>query len=363
MSSIYKKKNKRSTSYYLSYRHTEYSRDGRLTDKQKSIHAGKTQAEANAFQREFDRQYKNNKESFNKNESILFSLYLVQDFLPWAKIRKSAKTFGMNEYHLKLILDFFGEVTLDQINVVMIEKWIQFRKRTVSNRTVNMGLTILSQSLKKAVQWDYLSRNVMVNVERLKEGPGRLRFFSTEEVNLILSEANIYLVRLIMVGLMTGARHGEILSIKLKHIDLVNNLIHLVNDDDFSTKNRKNRSIPIPPKLYEVLPYYMETWVDSVDMSINERTQEQRIYLFCDRDGNKLQCFRKAYDRLMVRLGIKNGTTIHTMRHTYCSHLAMNGIGLRTIADLAGHFSVRMTERYAHLTSEHKQDAVKQLNY
>ncbi len=55
--------------------------------------------------------------------------------------------------------------------------------------------------------------------------------------------------------------------------------------------------------------------------------------------------------------------TIHTMRHTYASHLAMGGVGIRTIQELLGHSSIAVTEIYSHLTEGHKQAAVGGLVY
>jgi integrase len=48
----------------------------------------------------------------------------------------------------------------------------------------------------------------------------------------------------------------------------------------------------------------------------------------------------------------------HTCRHTFASWLAIQGTPLYTIAKLMGHKSISMTERYAHLSPDHKKDAV-----
>ena len=81
----------------------------------------------------------------------------------------------------------------------------------------------------------------MNQVQKLKESSGNLRFFSLDEIRLLIQKANPYIERFIHVGLMTGLRHGEILNIKLEHIDLKNNLIHIFNNSEFETKNRKNK--------------------------------------------------------------------------------------------------------------------------
>jgi site-specific recombinase XerD len=52
----------------------------------------------------------------------------------------------------------------------------------------------------------------------------------------------------------------------------------------------------------------------------------------------------------------------HVLRHTFCSHLAMNGVAPTTIQKLAGHATLRMTERYMHLSPHVALDAVRTLD-
>ena len=54
---------------------------------------------------------------------------------------------------------------------------------------------------------------------------------------------------------------------------------------------------------------------------------------------------------------------VHDLRHTFCSHLAMRGIPLYTIARLVGHSTVEMTQRYAHLAPESLASAVQTLSF
>ena len=50
--------------------------------------------------------------------------------------------------------------------------------------------------------------------------------------------------------------------------------------------------------------------------------------------------------------------TLHCTRHTFASHLVMNGVDLITVKELLGHKTMKMTLRYAHLSQDHKVKAV-----
>ncbi|MCP4581090.1 MAG: tyrosine-type recombinase/integrase [candidate division Zixibacteria bacterium] len=61
--------------------------------------------------------------------------------------------------------------------------------------------------------------------------------------------------------------------------------------------------------------------------------------------------------------GLPDSITFHSLRHTFCSILVMQGVDMFTIKELMGHSSLKVTERYLHLTTAHKIEAVEKLEY
>jgi len=84
-------------------------------------------------------------------------------------------------------------------------------------------------------------------------------------------------------------------------------------------------------------------------------------YVFSNRDGHPFKDIKKGFSSDLKRAGIKD-FRFHDLRHTFGSHLVMQGVGLRTVQQLMGHKEIRMTMHYSHLSPEYVQKAVKRLD-
>ena len=174
--------------------------------------------------------------------------------------------------------------------------------------------------------------------------------------------ADPYIKQYLIVGLSTGMRLKEILNLKISNIDMKNNIIHVVNDDSFQTKNGRNRDIPISQFLKPYLDTYLKYWIHPRTFELQKRSIAHMETLFCNKDGQPIKSFKTAYNNLIHLVGIKHAT-IHTMRHTFASHLVMKGVSIRTVQELLGHSSISVTEMYSHLSTGFKKQEIDLLDY
>jgi len=80
-------------------------------------------------------------------------------------------------------------------------------------------------------------------------------------------------------------------------------------------------------------------------------------YIFCHKDGSPRKAVRKSFSTVLRKANIQN-FRFHDLRHTFASHLVMAGVDLNTVRELLGHADLTMTLRYAHLSQDHKKNAV-----
>ncbi len=100
-------------------------------------------------------------------------------------------------------------------------------------------------------------------------------------------------------------------------------------------------------------------------MPKDDEPKNPNAFIFTDSDGRKIKEVSDSFDRVVNRLGFNDGVTdprqrvvFHSLRHTFASWLAIQGTPIFTIAKLMGHKSISMSERYSHLSPDHKRDAI-----
>jgi len=125
-------------------------------------------------------------------------------------------------------------------------------------------------------------------------------------------------------------------------VDLKNRKIIVIN-----AKNNESRVIPINQTLYREL------------LTLSQKPNGE--YVFSDRNGRAYRDIKKGFSVALNRTGIKD-FRFHDLRHTFGSHLVMQGVDLRTVQQVMGHKDIKMTMRYSHLSPEHVQEAMERLD-
>lgn len=204
-----------------------------------------------------------------------------------------------------------------------------------SPATLNRYLSALSAVLKVAErEWQWISENPARRVTRRRESAGRVRYLSPAEVERLLDACRVSrcgsLYALAALAIYTGARQGELLSLRWEDVSLDRRTATL-----WQTKNRESRTIPLSTPALAVL------------RDLGARPTGSVLSL----DVHPKQAWRHA----IARAGLEP-LRFHDLRHTAASWFAMSGASLLDIAAILGHKTLAMVRRYSHLAPSHLAD-------
>ena len=133
-----------------------------------------------------------------------------------------------------------------------------------------------------------------------------------------------------------GLRISESVNMKIADIDSKRNLIHVK-----SAKGKKDRTTLLSQKLLVMLrEYYIE--------------YRPKEYLFEGESGRQysVKSIQNVFNKALKRSGIRKKATVHSLRHSFATHLLERGADLRYIQELLGHSSSKTTEIYTHITKK-----------
>lgn len=225
------------------------------------------------------------------------------------------------------------------------------RGRPRSDATVNRYVASLSAMFSRAVnEWEWVEKNPCSKLKKLREGSGRRRFLSQEELSALLTSCkeagHPELEVIVLIAVTTGMRRGEILNLRQSDIDRKRGRI-LIRE----SKNGDSRSVPLVSQVQSALN------------ALSTVTSIRRDALLFPQPGTNSEK-PLVIDRMWQKARTAAELTdfrFHDLRHTAASYLAMEGAGLREIADILGHKTLAMVKRYSHLTEDHKHKTVSRM--
>ena len=214
------------------------------------------------------------------------------------------------------------------------------RERAISSATANRYLAALSKFCSYLVSVGLLAENPAraVTVER---GPERRRdrVLALDERRRLLEAArreDHVLYALIILGLTTGGRQGEILRLKWSDVGLAQKRVRFLR-----TKNSEPRSVPLPDAAVEVLEDLRK--VRQLDGSVFGGVSFPR------------QAWRRA-----LRLAEIDDLRYHDLRHCYATALAEAGASLSELKAALGHKTLSQVVRYQHIAERHLEDSIRE---
>jgi site-specific recombinase XerD len=280
-------------------------------------------------------------ENFRKREVTFTDL--CKDALEYSKAEK--KSHRDDTSKIAILKPVFGSSVASEITPLEFTRWLD--KNTKTPATRNRYRACLSLIYRQGIRNGKVTVNPARLIRQRKEDNARLRYLSAEEVAKlrgIIQERYPHYVPAFDFALNTGIRLSEQYKLTWENVDLERKSIVLRD-----TKNGSDRHVPLNRVAVSALEEAKKHW---------DKSPTSRV--FRSVHGKDTNTSRSWYEPAVEAAKLSD-VVWHTLRHTFISNLMMAGVDVRTVQELAGHKTISMTIRYAHLAPAHKQEAVERL--
>ncbi|WP_068535834.1 tyrosine-type recombinase/integrase [Paenibacillus glacialis] len=256
----------------------------------------------------------------------------------------SPKTKKAYEGHIRRFCQSHAEVILE-LNESHVHTYVLgLFDQKCSYSYINQALSALKFFLGKVCNRPELVRQL----PRPKKEKKLPTVLSVNEVLRIFAELhNIKHKTIVMLTYSSGLRIGEVVRLKLQDLDNERFLVHVRQG-----KGRKDRVTLLSRSAYEMVCIYVK----------RERPLDW-LFPGADRDRHITErTIQRVFESARDAAGIRKPATVHTLRHSFATHLLEGGTDLRYIQELLGHESIKTTQIYTHVSVKDARKVISPLD-
>ena len=326
--------------YYLTYKHKGQRKRVKVGKKSEGINEFKCMERRSQILSELRHGLDLSPKVKKKNITLDF---LADKYFEFGKVHiKSIKKYiAIYNKHLKALL---GETPISQMSdndILRIQRMI--RDKGLSDATNNVIVQLTKRIVSFGIKNSYFDYMPFRNIKYFKLNNSRDRYLTKREINKLFHFTDDEQARLFLhLALSTGARANAILNIKKRDIDFDNKSVLLSDDKGHTTYTGF---------LTDEVINFIAPFFHKLELSDNIITQKKSPLKI----GTLRYRLQRGFDALNEDIDSrdrKNKVVIHTLRHTFASHLAINGASINKIKKLLNHKDIKQTMRYAKLSPE-----------
>jgi len=301
--------------------------------------------EARKFLASFSIPVKINNVVYEANNSILLEDF-KNEYVGFTKLSKSKYYVTRSiEPAFKFFIQHCGNILLSEVTTRHIDNFIMSTyQRTQSGAA--LYYRTLKAAFSKAVVWNLLQDNPFKKIKAPKVNKSVPQFIIEDQLNLILEKTDRqFLKDIFTTAFFTGMRLGELLNMRSSWIDTQQNIITLKNSVNFTTKSKKERIIPIHPRIASIV---IKTNSNADDFIFNRKSDIKFNEDFVS----------KQFKKSLRAAKLNDDIHFHSLRHSFASNLVQRGVNLYVVKELLGHEDIKTTQIYSHLTQSSLSNAV-----
>jgi integrase/recombinase XerD len=219
---------------------------------------------------------------------------------------------------------------------------LQLMENGLSIQTRNRTMTGVRFLLRVTMRRHDLAAEVF----HMKEPQKNPQILSAGEAKRLLTMAGKLQVRVLLsIGYGAGLRVSEVVKLKVKHIDSALGIIRVEQ-----AKGKKDRQVMLSPETLDLLRDWWKVRTAKYDAGV---PAGERWLFPGRREGRPLtpRQVTRLFHETVEAAGIKKKVTLHTLRHSFATHLFDRGVDIRTIQALLGHEKLETTARYTRVAT------------
>jgi site-specific recombinase XerD len=302
--------------------------------------------------------------SQNGTISSMYLSEIIQDFLEYVEIERGRSAKTAENYHLYLmrLIDFAGDIKVEQISEETIRKWRLWLNRYKNEQ--GEPLSTLTQSYHLIAMRGFLTYCVKRGIPALTPEKIELPKVRRKQVTFLQPKEVERLFEVIDIDRESGLRDRAILELLYSSGLRVSELVNLdrthinIKRREFMVrgKGQKDRPVFISDEAAYWLQAYLNRRTDNIPalfISYSGRHDLENTGDFRRLTPRSVQRIISGYAKLA---GITKKVSPHTMRHSYATDLLVNGADLRSVQAMLGHSNIATTQIYTHVTDPHLRD-------
>jgi len=272
----------------------------------------------------------------------------IQKFVRYLEIEKNYSPHTVINYQADLedFSRFLAGTAAEKVDYLALRKYLAvLKEKSLGNRSVGRRLSALRSFFKFLTKESYIKTNPILMLSSPKLDKHLPSFLTEGEVTKLIESAfakdknDILGLRdraILEVFYSSGLRISELVGLNIDDIDFISGILKVRG------KGKKERIVPIGDQALCAIKKYLD------------KKKNQTPAVFLNKNNKRLTTrgVRGIVDKHIHSVGIRQGVSPHTLRHSFATHLLNRGADLRTVQELLGHANLSTTQIYTHLTTD-----------
>ncbi|MFG1997793.1 tyrosine recombinase XerC [Spirillospora sp. NPDC048911] len=269
------------------------------------------------------------------------------------------------------IIPFIGHQPLTDLTAEQVDQWLNGRAKHLSTSTLAIVHSLLRRSLRRAMRFEKVGRNVAELVDTPSGQGGRpSKSFTLEQASTLMEEAAKPEHRLgvyVTLAVTSGLRTEELRTLKWADLDLDSATVYVLRADRHNgeTKTKlSRRGLGLADVAIEALRA-LRTRQAAERLQAGEAYQDHDLVI-CHEDGTPYTAnsVRYWFRKILTAAGLNGAEWCpRELRHTFVSLMSDHGVSIETISKLVGHKNTKITEEiYRHQLKPEIRDGAEHMN-